>query len=494
MNHRCRRIVLAGLVSLLGCRAAGAQVDADLPPQAAPSTQALVFGAVASDALIRNFDLLSQLSAHQAQERAARSVSAGLLPRLDIHALSSYERVEQIDTNRFSDPYRGRGGRSTLTLRLPLYDGGAIRSEAQRQGRLGNVQYFEFRQAEDLLILELARAWIDIDRQRALIRIDEANVAAHEQLFRLVRGRVKSGVSRGIDIDQANSRLSSARLALASDQGLLADALARFRRIAMFEATTSLTPITIPPTQLPAGEREVIEDAMTHSYLLRAAAERVATAEAALSAQRAAHAPKLSFEAWRDLYGRSSEYRRNESTGVQLSLNVNLYAGGGDQARIQDAALRHQAARQQFQDGVGLLLQDVSATWAEAFRQAHINDNARAYVEAVTRTRDVYRVQFEIGQRSLLDLLNTENEVAQAQRAQVDSTADLTLARIRLLALAGRLPPAFAIQRTSLQPLLAPAPDPIDARALVGSMRQSARSGGLGGIVDDVVGRVATPP
>lgn len=61
------------------------------------------------------------------------------------------------------------------------------------------------------------------------------------------------------------------------------------------------------------------------------------------------------------------------------------------------------------------------------------------------KARDAYRQQFDIGQRSLLDVLDTENELFQARRALTTAQQDLKLAEFRVLGATHQLLPALGL-------------------------------------------------
>ena len=63
------------------------------------------------------------------------------------------------------------------------------------------------------------------------------------------------------------------------------------------------------------------------------------------------------------------------------------------------------------------------------------------------KTRAAYRDQFNIGQRTLLDLLNTQNEYFDARRAQVNADVDLSLAHLRSYAGMGQLLEVLGLKR-----------------------------------------------
>lgn len=434
---------------------------------AAPAVQrqdAARFSVVAQRALLSHPDIQSRRSAFEAQGRSLSAASAAFRPRVDFAANAGTERSARADSFGGSVTETGSSRRATLSLRQPIYDGSEVSSETERQARLGNVRYFELRQAEDVLLLEMARAWIDIERQRTLIEIAQANVAAHEKLVALVRTRVNAGVGKGADLDQAQGRLASAQLVLASDVGALGEASARFQRSALIPAPTHLGPLQMAASTLPASQADALALAVAAAPSLRSAAENGAAIHAELRVRQSAFWPRVALEGRHDLNARTPVLRDAATSSVFLTFNYNLYAGGGDAAREQDAVLRLTAAHQQFQDALVGLRQNVFTSWSEAVRQLTMNQNAGAYADAVARTRDAYRVQYDIGQRSLLDLLNTENELAQAKRQETNSRADALQAQVRLMALAGRLHSALGMTRNEAQPYLPPVADPVDSR------------------------------
>ena len=132
-------------------------------------------------------------------------------------------------------------------------------------------------------------------------------------------------------------------------------------------------------------------------------------------------------------------------------LNWNLYNGGSDQARVrQYANLINQAG-----DLRDKACRDARQTAAIAFfdigrlqeQQASLAKN----VAAIEKARDAYRQQFDIGQRSLIDLLNAENELYTARRSLVNAEHDLGVAYARAHSSAGSLLPALGLTRYDVE-------------------------------------------
>ncbi|MEZ5727191.1 MAG: TolC family protein [Burkholderiaceae bacterium] len=426
---------------------AAATTVALLPAPAAGAASPTDFSSTAQRALLAYPDVSARLKALRAQQRASDAARSGHLPRVDLYAGAGPERSEITNATGGVSHEAGRNSRVSVTLRQSLYDGAEVASETRRQARLANLRLLELRQAEDALLGQLLGSWVDVGRQRRLVEIARENLRAHEAIVALVRQRVAARVGRGVDLEQARARVASAQLMLHSDEGALAEALARFRRFAMRPATGELAPLRFPVQLLPTSEREAVEQALQYSLEARAAAENAAATQAELDGRRAQYAPRIALEGRHDFNARTAVSPHAATSSLLLTLNYNLYAGGGDRAREDDAALRVEQRRLEIRDALIAARQQVGAAWADARREAATYQDASAYVEAVSRARDAYRVQFDIGQRSLLDLLNSEGEVTQARRQSLNAQRQAVLSQARLLLLTGRFTEAFELQR-----------------------------------------------
>ena len=124
-------------------------------------------------------------------------------------------------------------------------------------------------------------------------------------------------------------------------------------------------------------------------------------------------------------------------------MSYNLYRGGAD-SRVRQTSAQSYAARDIRDYTCRNVQQDLAVAWNNITslnqRMPFLRDH-----EVATAVRDAYRQQFQIGQRTLLDLLNTENELFESRRALTNAQYDLKLAQYRWLALARALP-ALSLQ------------------------------------------------
>jgi adhesin transport system outer membrane protein len=120
-------------------------------------------------------------------------------------------------------------------------------------------------------------------------------------------------------------------------------------------------------------------------------------------------------------------------------MRYNLYRGGSDAARKRATALKVNEARDVRDRSVSQLEETLRLAWAAFQATSAQLPLLEQQITAAIATRDAYAKQFNIGQRTLLDLLNAENEVTQARQSLVATLADNLLARYRLLEAMGTL-------------------------------------------------------
>jgi outer membrane protein len=198
----------------------------------------------------------------------------------------------------------------------------------------------------------------------------------------------------------------------------------------------------LPPA---GGAPDWEQAAQADNPRLRMLTQAVAVAEQKLRQQGAAGRPTLDLvaQAGQDRIAGSGDFgsARNRSLNamVGVQLNIPLYAGGMVQAQEREAAERLNKARAELDAAREDVSQQVRAAWqglqAGSLRIAALQDA----LKAGTARLDATRLGREVGDRTVMDMLNAENDHAQAQLALAQARSDQALTFLRLAALADRL-------------------------------------------------------
>jgi len=412
-----------------------------LPAQA---QDAAALKAVAEKALATSPEVTARWHAYQAALEGWDAARAARGPRVDLRAEAGQERF-QYDVAPSSR--LNRTGTS-LTLTQVLWDGLGTQREIERSSNERLSRYFELLDASENTALEAVRALIDVQRMRRLATLAADNVAEHRKALDKIETRVKAGVGRGVDQEQAQARLALAESNLVTERANLHDVMARYQRIVGEAPQRQVPPLAPLDARLPASAIEALQQAVSQSPAIRASVAALRAAEFSVKTRESLLQPRVEFRArtGRGHNFNSLEGRRGDS-GAEVVLNWNLFDGGGDRARVrQQAALLGQAS-----DLRDKACRDATQVAAIAYNDMNkLREQVallQANTDAIERARQAYRQQFDIGQRSLLDLLNAENEAYTAQRALANAQFDRALAAARTHAAMGQLTQQLGLAR-----------------------------------------------
>lgn len=385
-----------------------------------------------------------------------RDVARGsYMPQLDLSAATGREsRVTP------AADY-GRYGFNTtqLTLSQMLFDGLFTRNEVQRLGYAKLTRYYELQEASETAALEAVRAYADVVRYRELVETAKENYIEHKQTTLQVQERAKAGVGRGADLEQANGRLALAESNLLTELTNLHDVSARYLRIVGEKPPANLPALPEPFKlgALPTSTEALFNEGLQASPTLNAAVENARAYKQAIATRKSAYMPRLDLRAYstrdNDTGGIPGNTRVN---GVELVLNYNLFRGGSDLARERQAVNQSEQAR----DLQEKACRDVRQTLSIAYSDVRSLGEQMGYLNqhrlSTEKLREAYRQQFDIGQRTLLDLLDTQNEYFEANRAYVNARYNLATAQARTFAGMGRLVNTLGVNRSDV-------PSPQDA-------------------------------
>lgn len=344
-------------------------------------------------------------------------------------------------------------GGAQLTINQMLFDGMFTPSEVKRLGYARLTRYYELSDTAEAIALEAVRAYADVVRYRELVEFARQNYVEHRQTAALVEERANSGVGRRVDVEQAVGRLALAESNLLTELTNLHDVSARYLRIVGERPAASLPPLPdrLVLAPLPPTPAAVVREGLPGSPALNAAFENVRAARTAIDTRKAAYLPRL------DLRGYANRDRnplgvdgRQRVNGVELVLTYNLFRGGSDMAREKQAVEQHEQARD-LQEKV---CRDVRQNLSIAFSDVNRLNEQMRYLDqhrlSTEKANAAYRQQFELGQRTLLDLLDSQNEYFQAARNYTNARHDQVLAQARTLSGMGRLVASLNVPRADM--------------------------------------------
>lgn len=409
-------------------------------------------GAAAQKAISTNPQVEAAWHAFLAAGDEQRSAEGGYLPKVDLGAEAGYERyqIQQPSQRTWFDITD-----VNLTITQMLFDGFATSSNVARLGRAKRARYYDLLSAAEATTLEVVTSYQDVLRYRELVALAKSNLDQHREVLGRIRDRVAAGVSRSVDLEQATGRYALAESNLVIEQSNLHDVSARYQRVVGEWPAESLAPAQYDKEPLPTDLVSALKTAYGDNPLVSSASEGVREAQEQLRNRQSRYYPRVDLQLRGDV-GHDVDRVPSASNDVraEVLLSYNLFNGGSDRAVISQAHNLIAAAQDRREAACRDVRQTLRIAYDDRLRLDRQLEFLKIHRDTTEKARTAYLNQFQIGQRTLLDLLDTENEYFQAGRSYTIGSYDHAIAAARTLAGEGHLRRAVGIARSD-EPTLA---------------------------------------
>lgn len=421
--------------SVLFCAVAGALL-------ASQAASAQTLSEAVDQTIKSNPDVMIDVNRRLSTEEAVNQAKGGYRPKIDLSAGVGAEWSENTSTRPGSDNLWRR--ESALTLSQMIYDGFGTKSEVQRHQARVKAAAHKVAGTSEEISLRAVETYLEVVRRQELRNLTQDNLSAHERVFEQIKLRSDSGVGRKADLEQAQARLALAQANMSSADANLREANIQFARV-VGEAPRDVARPGLPEG-VPASEDDALGVAVNNHPLLNSAAADIEAAQAQTRAAESLLRPRVDLEmgtSWNNNLD-GVRYKNNDAYAM-LRFKYNLYHGGTDKARVAERRIQEMEATEIMNKTRRQVEESTRLSWNSLLTSTDRLPKLKAHADATEQTRDAYAKQFSIGQRTLLDLLDSENELYTARSNYIDGQYVEMFARYRLLADMGKLVEALGV-------------------------------------------------
>ena len=404
----------------------------------------------AQQAILTNPEVLAKWHAFQAANGERDAAAGGYLPHVDLQAGAAREyHNEPLLQN---SNYNSRSG--TLTLSQMLYDGFATQNDVARLDHNRLARLYELYDISESTTLDVVHAYLDVLRYRRLVTLAEDNYVQHRAVYDQIQAKAKAGVGRRVDLEQSAGRLALAEANLVTETSNLHDVGARYQRLVGERPTKDLPEPSDLDRGLPPDVVNALQISNKNHPAVLASIESIRAADSERSTHKAAYQPRVDLRL-SAVHGTNinSEIGETNDKTAQIVLTWNLFNGFSDRAKLRQLAEQINVGRD-LRDKV---CRDVRQNLEIAYNDKRKITELLVYLDqhqlSTEKARDAYHQQFDIGQRTLLDLLDSENELFEAKRAYIEGVYDQMLSYARVQAGVGNLFKALGLSRQDAGPL-----------------------------------------
>jgi len=397
------------------------------------------------DALVSAYRNNPTLEAARANQRAVDEgvpiARAAGLPSLA--GTGTYTEFLKSSPNAFTSPERALDAQVNLTV--PIYSGGAVRNSVQAAETRVTAGRADLRATESGLFAQVVAAYMDVITNQSIVGLNLNNVQVLDVNLTATRDRFEIGDLTRTDVAQSQARLAQARSDLrAAEANLAASRESYIQLVGKVAADLQLPP---PLPNMPESPDEAVAVALDNNPDLIAAHARTKAAGYDTDVAGAARLPRVSVftgvdytDYFNTLGGAASATFNQRTTTAQAGVRatVPLFQGGLPAAQQRQAQARESATLEQE---IGAERQVIATvrTYFQQWRAANeIIVSSQAAVDAATLSLEGVRAENSVGNRTILDILNAEQELLNSQTVLVRARRNAYVAGFNLLAAMGR--------------------------------------------------------
>ena len=396
---------------------------------------------VVTYAIETNPQVVSVAKRRDAADYAIDAARGGYFPRADFLWGKGRERSQNpttIAANPADSWVSLNRKQEALIVNQMLFDGFGVKGEVDRRRAISESTAHRVYGTAEETALQAIEAYLDVLKNRELVSYAKENLAAHQKTFNQVKLRSDKGVGRRADLDQIDARLALAVSNLASAESNLRDAEIAYLKV-VGKPPVNLT-MPPEPQNIPRSVDEAVKIGQENHPILRSAQADVDAAQAQREIARSFMSPRLELEASysnnRNIDGLEGP---NRDRMLMLWLKWNAFRGGFDYYRLKETGLQINEASEIARNTNRQVEAAVRLSY-NAFATARDRlPSLERYVKSSDTTRAAYASQFDIGQRTLLDLLDSENEFFTARSTYINGKFIEMGARYRILNAMGQL-------------------------------------------------------
>lgn len=400
------------------------------------------------EALVMAYNTNPSLQAARAQQRA---VDAGVpiarsqaLPSLS--GTATHTEFVKRSANTVGGALSGpeRAFSADVSAGMPLYAGGAIRNSISAAKVRVEAGRADLRAAETEVFSQTVAAYMDVILGQAVVELNRGQVGVLEVNLQATRDRFEIGDLTRTDVAQSQARLSLAKGQARSAEAQLVSARERYIAVVGKEPVGLQPPPPLPG--LPADVETAVQVALDSNPDLLAARQRSKAAGYDTAASNAGRLPRVSVFAGADytdyyntLGGGSPALNQNATTAqAGVRATIPLFQGGLPAAQRRQAQAREGATLEQEIAIERQVIAGVRAAFASWQASREIIDSSQSAVDAAKLSLEGVRAENTVGNRTILDILNAEQELLNAQVQLVTAQRNSYVAGFNLLAAMGK--------------------------------------------------------
>ena len=396
--------------------------------------------------------VMERLKNYRATQQDLTVAESEYYPTVDFRASIGYNNAGEFKNSAGGDwdhkviDEQYNNYETSLILTQNLFDGFSTMSKVDYQEARILAAAYNYVEKSNDLAFKMTNAYLNVVRSYELLQTARENVQINESIYNNVKDLFDSGLTTDSEVKKIESALSLARSNLTVQRNNSRDTEYSFRRV--LGRMPNVAQMSRPELNIsmPDSIERAALYAINHNPSLLVSRYNIKGAQALHKQTQKDFYPKLDLELaqnYNDADSRNSFNQPDDRFSARLVLSYNLFRGGADKAAAQREISKINQEIEIKRDLKRQVIEGLDLSWNAYEMIAQQLKDLRDYSRFSEKTLDLYKEEYDLGRRSLLDLLTAQNDVINSRAQIITAEYDHLLAQYRILDAMGLLPMAI---------------------------------------------------
>lgn len=384
-----------------------------------------------SETLSTNPVILEKLKNYNATKEDIATAKAGYYPKLDLILGVGQEDGKSATTQENFDynVYQ-----NSLSLTQNIFNGFETTYRVQQQESRTVAAAYSYIETVNDVSFEMVNVYLQVIKNKELLDIQKENIEINTEIFKKVQKLYNAGLTTLSEVNKIESSLSLAKSNYVVQENNLLDSIYAMQRVLGRHLEPSEMSRPVFDVALPATIEEATQFAMQNNPSMLVGKYNVKLAQATYNEKKAPFYPSLDLEISqnnnKNLSGVEGKY---DNFKTMLYLKYNLFNGFADKAQLQKSV---SSIHQEVQTKNSLrreVIEGLSLSWSANEKLTNQLEHLNDYKKFSVQTLTLYSKEYDLGRRSLLDLLSAQNDFIASKAQIINTEYSILFAKYRIL-------------------------------------------------------------
>lgn len=395
-----------------------------------------------NEVISTNPNVLERLKNYNSTKEDVTIANAGYYPKIDLSLGVGREKTDRSGRQfgASDESFNLSVYQNSLTYTHNLFKGFETMYQVQQHEYKTAASAYGYIETVNDTAFNMVKSYLQVMRQKELLDIAQENIEINEEIFSKVQKLYDSGLTTLSEVNKIEASLSLAKSNYVVQENTLLDVQYSFQKILGRYLNPEDMQKPVLNIALPASIEEAAQFAIKNNPSLLVSSFNMKTAQASYHEKKSPFYPQVDIEISQSMNKNLSGIQGEDDRFRAMAyLKYNFFNGFADQAALQKSVSEIHKEVETKNSLRRDVIEGLNLSWAANEKLGDQLDHLHKYKDFALKTLTLYAKEYDLGRRSLLDLLSAQNDFIGAKSQIINTEYSMLEAKYRILDALGTL-------------------------------------------------------